>query len=120
MPQTKQILYVEDDPDSCEIMTYLFEAEGLETVVCATSEEGLEKAKEGGYSVIILDHRLADISGVQICREIRTYDSTTPIIFYTADALPSVRAEAAAAGAQAFFVKPQDLTQVVETVKLLA
>src|SRR5215218_7001592 len=102
MTEAKTVLYVEDDVDSCEIMTYLLNEAGFETVTCATSEEGLELAKQGGFSVIILDHRLAKISGVEMCREIRTYDPKTPIIFHTGDALKIVKEAAFEAGAQVF------------------
>src|SRR5215203_4739431 len=97
-------------------MTFLLQAAVYESVVHAPAEEGLKAAKGGGFSVITLGHRLPDIRGVEICRRIRAYDQTTPIVFFTADALPKVRAGAFEAGAQAYLVKPEDLSRVVQTV----
>ena len=119
MNKSKAVLYIEDDADSCEIMTYLLNEAGYKTVNCATSEEGLKLAKQGGFSVIILDHRLAEISGLEMCREIRTFDQTTPIVFHTGDALPKVREEAFEAGAQGYLIKPHGFETIVELIKKL-
>jgi two-component system, OmpR family, manganese sensing response regulator len=120
MAEPRTVLYVEDNEDSCEIMTLILNDAGYETVTCATSEEGLKLAKQGGFSAIILDHRLNNISGVDICREIRTYDQKTPIIFYTADALPKVQKEALQAGAQAYLLKPYGFETIAQTIEQFA
>lgn len=117
MSRSKTVLYVEDDPDSCEIMTIILKKAGFETVTCATSEEGLKLARQGGFDAIILDHRLARITGIEICREIRTYDTKTPIIFHTSSAEPKVQREAFAAGAQAYLIKPNGFEAIVRTIE---
>ena len=115
----KTILCIEDDKDCCELIEFVLEMEGFQVVSCATSEEGLRLAKKGNFSAIVLDHRLADISGVEICRQIRIYDKRTPIIFYTATAYPKDREAALAAGANAYLVKPNDFEKIPETIKRL-
>lgn len=83
MTDLKKILCVEDDKDCYELLQFILGYEGFEVVPCATSKEGLQLAKESKFSAIILDNRLADINGLEICRQIRTYDRQTPIIFYS-------------------------------------
>jgi PleD family two-component response regulator len=73
------ILCVEDDKDCCELLDFILSGEGFEVVSCSTSKEGLHLAKQGGFSAIILDYCLPEISGIEICREIRTFDKQTPI-----------------------------------------
>jgi DNA-binding response OmpR family regulator len=119
MTQAKTILYVEDDADSSLLLKTLLKAEGYEVKTCATSEKGIQLAQEGGLSAIILDHWLANISGVEICRQIRTYDQTTPIIFYSGAAFPQDRQSGIEAGAQAYLVKPNDFGNIIETLKRL-
>jgi DNA-binding response OmpR family regulator len=119
MTGSKTILCVEDDKDSCELIQFILESEGFRVVSCATSEEGLRLAQSGSFSAIVLDHRLANISGLEICRRIRIYDKQTPIIFYTAAAYPKDREAGLAAGANAYLVKPNDFGKIVETIKLL-
>ena len=119
MAEIKTVLYVEDNEDSCEIMTYLLNEAGYETVTCSSSEEALKLAKEGGFDVIILDHQFAKISGMDICRIIRAYDQTTPIIFHTGDAMKSVQEEALEAGANAYLIKPHGLDTIIQTIREL-
>ena len=116
---SKTILCVEDDKDSCELIQFVLEKEGFRVVSCATSEEGLRLAKKGSFSAIVLDHRLANISGLEMCRQIRIYDKQTPIIFYTAAAFSKDREAGLAAGANAYLVKPMGFDKIVETIKRL-
>lgn len=119
MTDSKTILCVEDDKDSCELLQFVLGAEGFDVISCSTSEEGLKLAEENNFSAIILDHRLAEISGVEICRRIRTYNKQTPIIFYSASAFSKDREAGLAAGANDYLVKPLDFERIAETVKRL-
>jgi DNA-binding response OmpR family regulator len=116
MTKPIKILCVEDDKDSCELLDLILSNEGFEVVSCSTSKECLRLAKQGGFSAIILDYRLPEISGLEICQEIRTYDKQTPIIFYTASAYPKDKEAGLNAGANAYLVKPNDLDKIAKTI----
>lgn len=115
MTDIKTVLCVEDDKDCYELLQFVLENEGFRVVSCATSNEGLQMAKQNSFAAIILDNRLADISGIEICQQIRIYDKQTPIIFYTASAYPKDREAGLAAGANAYLVKPNDFDNLVAT-----
>lgn len=117
MAKTKTVLYIEDDQDSCEIMTIILNKAGYDLVTCADSADGLKLAREGSFDVIILDHRLAKMSGTEICRRIRAFDQNTPIIFHTSSAIKKVMDEAFEAGAQAYLIKPNGFDAIVQTIK---
>jgi DNA-binding response OmpR family regulator len=120
MTDRKTILCVEDDKDSYELLQLIFENVGFKVVTCCTSTEGLEMAKQNTFSAIILDNRLADISGVEICRQIRTYDQQTPIVFYSGSAYPKDKKAGLKAGANDYLVKPNDFDNLVPiTIKLI-
>ena len=119
MSETKTILYVEDDADARRLLRFLLESEGYQIKTCKTSEEGLETARQTNFSVIILDYYLPNINGVEICREIRTYDQETPIIFYSGAAYHKDKEKGLAAGAQAYLVKPNDFDKIIETIAQL-
>lgn len=119
MTESKKVLCVEDDPDSCELLQIILGDEGFEVVSCSNSRKALTLAEQANFSAIILDYRLADISGVEICREIRTYDKQTPIIFYSAAAFPKERKAGLEAGANVYLTKPNDFDRIAETVKSL-
>lgn len=120
MTDIKTILCVEDEKDSCELITFILENVGFKVVSCATSTEGLEMAKQNSFSAIILDKRLGQISGIEVCRQIRIYDKQTPIIFFSASAYPKDREAGLEAGANAYLVKPNDLNNLIPTtIKLI-
>lgn len=120
MTDIKTILCVEDDKDCYELLELIFKNEGYKVVSCSTSTEGLQMAEQNSFSAIILDNRLADISGVEICRQIRTYDKQTPILFYSGSAYPKDKKEGFEAGANDYLVKPNDFDNLVPTtVKLI-
>jgi OmpR-family two-component system manganese-sensing response regulator len=116
MSESIKILCVEDDKDSCELLDFILSREGFEVVSCSTSKEGLHLAKRGGFSAIVLDYCLPEISGLEICREIRSYDKQTLIIFYTASAYPKDKEAGLKAGANAYLIKPNDLDKIAETI----
>jgi DNA-binding response OmpR family regulator len=90
-----------------------------ETSSAATAAEALDKIASERFDLYLLDNWLPGGSGVELCRKIRETDTSTPIIFYSGAALESEREEALAAGAQAYLVKPVDVSLLVETVKNL-
>ena len=64
----------------------------------------------------LLDTRLPDGSGIDLCRQIRSEDLYSPIIFYSGEARPEMIEEAMKAGAQAYLKKPIDPFEVGETI----
>jgi DNA-binding response OmpR family regulator len=54
-----------------------------------------------------------------LCRQIRLFDSNTPVIFYSALSRDSDLAAAANAGAQAYLIKPNDFEQIEPTIRRL-
>jgi DNA-binding response OmpR family regulator len=120
MPETaRRVLCIDDDNDTCELLNIILQNDGFEAVVCKSAKEGIETAKQGNFSAIVLDYRMADLNGVQVCREIRKFDSATPIVFFSAVAFPDDKKAAIEAGAQAYLVKPTDLYKIVPTIKEL-
>ena len=115
---SKFILCVEDDEDTCDILRLLFSQAGYEVVTAGTVAEGLRIAKEGSLALIILDNWYPEGSGIELCRQIRAFDSATPIIFYSGAGFESDIERALDAGAQAYIVKPM-IEQLQQTVSLL-
>lgn len=117
MTYSKTILCVENDRDSYELLRFMLEMEDFQVVTCDSSEEGLKLALQNAFAAIVLETRLADMSGVEICSQIRARNQKTPIVFYTASAYPKDRAAGLAAGANDYLVKPNDLERIAGTIK---
>lgn len=103
----KRILCVADE-DSCDLVAAIMGYKAYKVERVTTAKEGLAKARQGNYDLILLDLHLEDDSGVNLCQKIRQFDANTPILFYSAEARESKIKEAIAAGAQGFLVKPVD------------
>jgi CheY-like chemotaxis protein len=119
MTDSRTILCVKDDKDCFEVLQFVLGGEGFRVVSCATSEEGLQLAKQNNFSAIVSGNRLASINGVEICRQVRTYNKQTPIVFFTASAYPKDRQAGLAAGANDYLGKPNDLQRIAETISRL-
>jgi len=117
-PYKKRVLCVEDEEDTCEMLRGLLGLVNCEVSTAGTAAEALAMIDGGGdgFDLYLLDNWLPGGSGAELCRKIRESDPSTPVIFYTGAAHDSERAEAMAAGAQAYLVKPGDLGLLLETV----
>ncbi|MGC2237941.1 MAG: response regulator [Pyrinomonadaceae bacterium] len=118
----KHILCVDDDKDSCELITYMLKAAHIDFEVTAvnSSSEAVNLITEKAFDLYILDYRLPGISGIELCELIRETDTETPVIFFSAMAFDKDRKAALEAGANAYLVKPNDVGRFTETVgKLL-
>ena len=111
-----RILYVDDHEDSAEMLKLLLEPMDYEVVAAHSFDEALEFARTGQFDLYVLDKRLPDGSGVDLCKRLTKMSPTVPCIFYTGDAYETHRQEAAAAGAAAFVSKP-DVDALIETVQ---
>lgn len=119
MNQGRSILCVEDDIDTCELIALSLGLSGYKVEAAHSVKDALWKAREEHYSLYSIDTNLPDGSGVELCRQIRAFDPTTPIIFYSAAAFPSQIEKAMRAGAQAYLVKPTDPAVLTKTIDCL-
>lgn len=116
-----RILYVEDDKDSFEIISLMLSLanERYEVVRAMTAEEALKMIEKQSFDLYILDSRLPEMSGVELCRRIRKKHKKTPILFYSGMVRFSDKEAALNAGANAYLIKPQGLDLLEETVERL-
>jgi DNA-binding response OmpR family regulator len=114
-----RILYVEEHAESCELLSLWLSPWGYEVVSANSVSDGLRLARGGTFIVYILSGRLIDGTGIDLCREIRMFDSNTPIIFYSALTRNSDLAAAANAGAQAYLRLPDDFDRIEPTIRRL-
>jgi DNA-binding response OmpR family regulator len=117
----RKLLCVDDDADTCEMLSVAWGRSKYELTLAQTYAEALSRALEGDYDIILLDSHLPDGSGIELCKEIREADQQTPILFYSADAQSAHIEEALEAGATTYLKKPlapDDVEQEIE--KLLS
>ncbi len=119
MDITRRILFVEDTSDTRELIEFSLEQDGFKVVGAQTADEGLNLARASSFALILLDIGLPDRDGLELCREIRTFDQKTPILFYTAFAELLNENEVYNAGAQGCLRKPEDTARLGEVARRL-
>ena len=112
----QSILCIDDDYDTCELVRFVFQQTDFQVITCNTPHEGLLNARRDGLGAIILDNRFAETNGIEICKEIRSFDPKTPIVLFSADARQTEKEKALIAGANSYLVKPNDFEKLKETV----
>jgi CheY-like chemotaxis protein len=112
-------LYLDDDPDSCEMMKLLlstsFPALSVEALTSGT--DALKLAQTAPFDLYILDAIIPGMSGFEVCKEIRLRDGNVPVYFYTGLAGQEFRQQAQEAGCTGFLVKPNDMDELLKTVE---
>ncbi|HLE63929.1 MAG TPA: response regulator [Pyrinomonadaceae bacterium] len=117
MSQTKcRILCVDDHDDTSEMLQLLFTSPDYDVRTARTVEEALSLAKSEEFDLYVLDKRLPDGTGLELCQELNALTPGIPCILYTGDAYEVHRQEALRAGADAFVAKP-DLEGLINAVK---
>lgn len=117
--KTRRILYIEDHDDTRELVTLLLAQKSYEVITGSTIESGVALAGAGGFDLYLLDSWLPDGSGLDLCKQIRQFDKTTPILFYSAAAYAADSDLALESGAQAYLVKPSQPSDLCELVSEL-
>jgi CheY-like chemotaxis protein len=111
---------VDDHRDTSDMLQMLLAEEDYEVHIAATMQEACNMAAKTEYDVYVLDKRLPDGTGVQLCETLLMLTPNVPCIFYTGDAYEIHRREAIEAGAAAFVAKP-DIEGLIDAVaKLLS
>jgi DNA-binding response OmpR family regulator len=85
MADKQTILVVEDDIDLAEMLNAYFRVQGYELLTAAWGEDAVRIAQQSTPDIALLDIRLPDIDGYEVCRRLRTHRRTEsiPIIFLT-------------------------------------
>ncbi len=85
MADKQCILVVEDDIDLAEMLNAYFRVQGYEVLTAAWGEDAVKMAQQSAPDITLLDIRLPDIDGYEVCRRLRTHRRTEsiPIIFLT-------------------------------------
>jgi two-component system OmpR family response regulator len=114
-----KLLLVEDDAKIAGAIKRGLEGEGFDVEVAADGNEGLWRATEHRYDLIVLDILLPGRNGYQVCAELRAAGDWTPILMLTAKDGDLDEAEALDAGADDYLTKPFSFPVLVARVRAL-
>ena len=115
----ERILIVEDDRAVARGLEYGLADEGFEVLWAETGQQALDLARERDPHLILLDIRLPDISGFDVCRQLRTEGKRQPILVLTALDEDLDKVLGLELGADDYVVKPYSLRVLVSRIRAL-
>ena len=114
-----KLLLIEDDNKIAAAVTRGLEAEGFSVERAADGPEGIWRAREGSYDLILLDIMLPGRNGFEVCADLRGAGDWTPILMLTAKDGDLDEAEALDTGADDYLTKPFSFEVLVARVRAL-
>jgi two-component system response regulator CpxR len=115
-PGKLSLLLIDDDAELCGMMQEFFAENGHRVTAVHNGREGLARALEGQYDLVILDVMLPQINGFTLLHQIRR-QSAVPVIMLTARTHRSDRIEGLDKGADDYLVKPFDPDELLSRIR---
>lgn len=114
MSDPKKILIVEDDLDLAEMLSAYFRVQGYTVVTASWGEDGVRLVEEDLPDIVVLDIRLPDIDGYEVCRQIRKIRKAQhlPIVFLTEKREREDKLSGLELGAVDYITKPFDIQEL--------
>ncbi|MGR3511673.1 MAG: phosphate regulon transcriptional regulator PhoB [Paracoccaceae bacterium] len=113
------VLLVEDEPAQREVLAYNLEAEGFGVAKAENGDDALLMVDEARPDVIILDWMLPGVSGIEICRRLKSNTDTRkiPVIMLTARSEEADRVRGLETGADDYVIKPYSVIELMARVR---
>lgn len=115
----KTILSVDDSASMRQMVKMTLASEGYQVVEAADGREGLQAVQAGGVDMILTDLNMPHMDGLSMIRAIRALATAkgVPIVLLTTESTDAKKAEAKAAGATAWLVKPFKPDQLLSVTR---
>ena len=119
MPEGDKILVVDDDPDVTDFLNNVLGGEGYEVVCAGSGQESIEKIKDGGIGLVLLDIAMPGMDGWEVCRRIRSEPEYGNVCIYIVTAKPeaTISKRVTSSGADGYVIKPFRTEDIIAKVK---
>ena len=113
------VLLVEDESAQREMLAYNLEAEGFDVITADNGEDGLILVDENDPDLIVLDWMMPQLSGIEVCRRLKSNSKTRqiPVIMLSARADEVDRVHGLETGADDYVAKPYSVIELMARVK---
>lgn len=114
-----KVLLVEDEPAQREVLSYNLQSEGFDVVTAADGDEAMLLVDEEAPDIIVLDWMLPGISGIEICRRLKSKSQTRaiPVLMLSARSEEVDRVRGLETGADDYVVKPYSVLELMARVR---
>jgi CheY-like chemotaxis protein len=115
----RQILHVDDDPDIRLLISASLQDFGYIVATAGSKAEALQLANDVKFDLCILDVRLPDGTGIELCQQIRKLQPRVPILYYSAYASDEEQKAALSVCGDAYLKKPVSPSELEQSVARL-
>lgn len=119
MTMQPHILFADDNPDIRELVQFILQASGFRVSTADSSADVLRLVKTEQFDALVFDYWMAETTGIALCRQIREFDQTTPILICSGAVSEQDRTAAERAGAQGYVAKPFVAKHLVKLLRTL-
>lgn len=115
------VLLVEDEPAQREVLAYNLEAEGFRVVQAANGADALLLVDEDAPDIIVLDWMMPELSGIEVCRRLKSRPETRaiPIIMLSARAEEVDKIRGLETGADDYVIKPFSMLELMARTRAM-
>ena len=119
MSEKKRILIVDDDTEIRDLLEFDISSSGYFVDTAVDGLDGLNKALNNKYDLILLDVMMPKMNGFEVCKNIRQAKINVPILMLTAKGTISDKTSGFNSGADDYLVKPFDIQEVLLRIRVL-
>lgn len=119
MTEMKRILIVDDDDEIRELLEFDISHSGYFVDTASDGKEGIQKALNNSYDLILLDVMMPKMNGFDVCKNIRQAKLSIPILMLTAKGTINDKTIGFDCGADDYLVKPFDVQEVLLRIRVL-
>ncbi len=119
MTEKKRILIVDDDDEIRDLLEFDVSHSGYFVDTASDGKEGLQKALNNSYDLILLDVMMPKMNGFDVCKNIRQAKLSIPILMLTAKGTINDKTIGFDCGADDYLVKPFDIQEVLLRIRVL-
>ncbi|MBN2415780.1 response regulator [bacterium] len=112
---TISVLYAEDEFSNRELLRIKFEHAGIAADIVTNGADAIRMCKANEYDVVLLDHYMEDIDGIEAAEEIRRFKPGIPLIAITSD--DSLKQRMTQAGFNHIVIKPLRGDDIIDLVR---
>jgi two-component system OmpR family response regulator len=115
---TEKVLIVDDEKGFLDVLAERMQSRGMEVTTATSAKEALQKLEAETFDAIVLDLMMPEMGGIEALQRIKEKNPDSEVILLTGQPSVSKGVEAMKLGASDFLIKPADINELTEKIKL--